>query len=179
MFGKKDTERNISPDDAISKLADTYLKTESGKELENLRAYVKTRIAPGVLWYQKEGDRAENTYLAMQITAVVLGALVPVLVNVSIPSINLNNLVTLLSLIVVIVIALEGVLHYREHYRNYRSTAHALEQECFSCFLRAPPYDSCDDKELCSRFVENAEDLMGQEGSTNIKNMTISSDYNS
>ncbi len=166
-------KRNISPHDAILELTDIFLKTESGKELENLREYIKARVAPGVLWYQEQGDRAEHRYLGMQVTAVVLGAIVPVLINVSLPVINTNNLTTLLSLVVVVVVALEGVLHYRERYRNYRTAAYALEQECFNCFLRAPPYHQCKDNELCSQFVKNAEGYIGQEVASTLKTMTV------
>ena len=175
---KKKKEMNISTYDAILALADIFLKTDGDTQLDNLRNYIKTRVAPGIHWYQKMGDRAEHSYLAMQVLAVVLGAIVPVLISLNLSGDYVKYVTTLMSLTVVILVALEGVLHYRERFRNYRSTAHALEQECFSCFLRAPPYDKCekDNQKLCTEFAKNTESYIGQEVSSTLKTMTVAPD---
>lgn len=174
---KKKKEMSISTYDAILTLADIFLKTDGDAQLNNLKNYIKTRV-PGIHWYQKMGDRAEHSYLAMQVTAVILGAIVPVLINLNFSGDYIKYATTLMSLTVVIVVALEGVLHYRERYRNYRSTAHALEQECFSCFLRAPPYDKCekDNQKLCTEFAKNTEGYIGHEVSSTLKTMTVAPD---
>ncbi|HYA33017.1 MAG TPA: DUF4231 domain-containing protein [Candidatus Bathyarchaeia archaeon] len=175
---KQIKQKNISTYDAVLKLADTFLPSEGDVALSSLKEYIKTRVAPGIHWYQKKGDRAENGYLAMQIIAVTLGAVVPVLVNLNLTGDAIKYATTLMSLSVVIVVALEGVLHFRERYRNYRSTAHALEQECFSCFLRAPPYDKCgnDSKKLCLEFAKKTESYIGQEVASTLKTMTVTAD---
>jgi len=165
---------DVSTHHAIETLAENILRKNSA--LEPLTEYIKERVVPGVLWYQKRGDRAERMYLSMQATAVVFGALVPVLVNVSLAQLPIPTVTTILSLIVVILVALEGVLHYRDRFRNYRSTAHALEKESFLLFARAAPYDKCtDDAGLCALFVNNTEAYVGKEVDSTLKIMTVSS----
>jgi hypothetical protein len=165
---------DISTHQAIVTLAENNLRKDAA--LDPLTEYIEKRVVPGVQWYQKHGDRAERMYLSMQATAVVFGALVPVLINVGLPNVPIPTVTTILSLIVVILVALEGVLHYRDRYRNYRSTAHALEKESFLLFARAAPYDKCtDDAGLYAQFVKNTEAYVGKEVDSTLKIMTVSS----
>lgn len=137
--------------------------------------YIKTRVAPGVEWYRTHGDQARSRYLWMRGIAVIGGAIVPVLVNVNSPSNVLSTWVTtILSLVVVIFVSLEGVLHYREQWKNYRSTSSALEHEFFSLKTNSRPYDRCRDKQTeFKTFVQRVETYIGHEVASTLSIMTL------
>src|SRR5688572_28727701 len=74
--------------------------------------YVEERLNPEMSYYNKSATRSKQRYLQMRAITVVGGALVPVLVNVNTPYIDI--LTTALSLMVVLFVSLETVYRYRE-----------------------------------------------------------------
>ncbi len=99
--------------------------------------YITERVEQYQGWYDKKAVITKSRYLRMRAFSVVGGGLVPVLVNI--PSQNfsilgvpvIQALVTVISLLVVIVVSLESVIHYREQWKNYRSTEQLLGHEKF------------------------------------------------
>jgi hypothetical protein len=76
--------------------------------------------------YRKKGNRYRWGYLVMASTATIAAATVPVLINTQ----EVCKVVpTLLSLLVTILVGLEGLLHFREHWRNYDFIKSNLRQE--------------------------------------------------
>lgn len=78
----------------------------------------------------------------MRAFTVVAGGIVPVLVNVE-TSINtvigypiMKALITVISLLVVVTVSLESVFHYREQWKNYRSTEQLIGHEQFEFLAR-------------------------------------------
>ena len=175
-YGKK--KGTFPTYDAILNVVD---KLQS--EDPELYDYIQNRVATGICFYQTEGDKAQRRYIWMRSIAVVAGAFVPVLINVNLGIIKINDIsssintlfTTLLSLVVVILVSLEGVLHYRERYKNYRSTSHAIEQECFLLLMRGPPYDKCgeDKSKLRAEFVKRTEAYISREVTSTLSTMTV------
>jgi hypothetical protein len=98
--------------------------------------YISQRLDQYQSWYDRKAVSTKARYLQMRSFSVVGSALVPVLINVhwdfkvaSIPVIQF--VVTLISLIVVVFLSLESVYHYREQWKNYRSTEQFLGHEKF------------------------------------------------
>src|ERR1051325_7008237 len=77
--------------------------------------YLKDRVKFKIDAYTKKGDWYRWSYLVMTCTATVGAAAVPVLINLK----GVDGIYpTLLSLLVTIIVSLEGLLHFREHWRN-------------------------------------------------------------
>jgi membrane protein implicated in regulation of membrane protease activity len=74
----------------------------------------------------------------MRAASVVAAAVVPVLVNVSFD--GRAVVATLLGLIVVVLVSLESVFHYREQWKNYRSTEQYLGREAVLFRAHVGPY---------------------------------------
>jgi hypothetical protein len=96
--------------------------------------FIEQRVKQYQGWYDKKSVTAKSRYIGMRGFSVVAGGLVPVLINIPYnPLINdipvIKVIVTLTSLLVVIFISLESVLHYREQWKNYRSTEQQLGHE--------------------------------------------------
>lgn len=97
--------------------------------------YITERLEQYQGWYDKKSVTMKTKYLRMKALSVVGGSLVPVLVNVpfqkfwGIPVVQI--VVTVISLGVVVSLSLETVFHYREQWKNYRSTEQLLGHENF------------------------------------------------
>jgi hypothetical protein len=113
----------------------------------------------------------------MRILAVVGGALVPVLTNIeldiAIGGYPLTTLsVTVISVLVVVAVALEGVLHYREQWKNYRSTEQSLGHEIVRFQTGTGPYQGIGEREAFRLLVERVEGAIAMENAATLSVMT-------
>ena len=122
----------------------------------------------------------KTKYLRMKALSVVGGSLVPVLVNVpfqkfwGIPVIQIR--VTVISLCVVISLSLETVFHYREQWKNYRSTEQQLGHEKFLFRTRVGRYHGLSDEDAFRLLVERVEEAVAAENAATLNTMTTAAD---
>ncbi|HEY1767836.1 MAG TPA: DUF4231 domain-containing protein [Terracidiphilus sp.] len=98
--------------------------------------YISSRLEQYQGWYDGKAVAMKAKYLRMRAMSVIGGSLVPVLINVpyhaEVGGVSVVQvIVTLISLLVVISLSLESVFHYREQWKNYRSTEQLLGHENF------------------------------------------------
>lgn len=142
--------------------------------------YIAERLEQYQGWYDSKAVTAKSKYLGMRAFSVVGGGLVPVLVNIpqqtlwGIPIVQV--VVTVISLLVVIVVSLESVYHYREQWKNYRSTEQLLGHEKFLFRTRVGRYQNLDDAEAFKQFVERVEEAIYAENSATLNIMTTASE---
>lgn len=143
--------------------------------------YINERVKQYQAWYDRKSVAMKARFLRMRAFTVVGGGLVPVLVNVDIDlSIRgysvVKLLVTLVSLLVVIFVSLESVYHYREQWKNYRSTEQLLGHEQFLYQAKVGPYNGLDSNEAFLLFVERVEDAIAAENTATLNVMTLASE---
>lgn len=142
--------------------------------------YIAERLEQYQSWYDAKAVAAKSKYLGMRAFSVVGGGLVPVLVNIpqqtlwGLPIVQI--IVTVISLLVVIVVSLESVYHYREQWKNYRSTEQLLGHEKFLFRTRVGCYLNLNDAEAYKLFVERVEDAIYAENSATLNIMTTASE---
>ncbi|NPD44254.1 DUF4231 domain-containing protein [Lentimicrobium sp. S6] len=103
---------------------------------ENIESYIKNRLEQYQNWYDSKAVTMKKLYLSGKIISSICAVLIPIISNIPL-SITLKNseydvsnvLVTILGVIVAAIIALEGVLHYREQWKNYRTTEQYLQTQ--------------------------------------------------
>ena len=132
--------------------------------------YLEKRVEDQLNYYEKAANRARRTYMWMQSSIIVLGLLVPVIVNI--PSswgsgesaVNLTAeiriAVTVFSLTVAI---LTGILNFRKYgdlWLSYRLTEESIKHEKFMFLTRAGPYKS---EPAFPPFVEKFESIVSAE----------------
>jgi hypothetical protein len=144
--------------------------------------YIETRVRQYQAWYDRKAVSCKNRYLRFQAFTVVAGGVVPVLVNVET---NINNVigypimravVTLISLFVVVTVSLESVFHYREQWKNYRSTEQLLGHEQFAFLAGVGVYKKLATDEAFQLFVERVEDAISAENAATLNVMAIASE---
>jgi hypothetical protein len=135
--------------------------------------YLAQRVEQYITWYDAKAVTTKSKYLQNRAASVVGGALVPVLVNISLP--YLSYLTTALSLTVVVLVSLESVYHYREQWKNYRSTEQYLSREKFLYLAGEGPYKKMEQRDAFILFVERVEAAIESENASTLNAMTLAS----
>ncbi|MCG3156426.1 MAG: hypothetical protein DKINENOH_03050 [bacterium] len=98
--------------------------------------YMMDRLVYKIHVYDRLSKRHELLYKATSLVGIILAASVPVLINLQVNSI----VPTVLSLIVTILVSVEKLFHFREHWRNYDEMAAILRSEQLKFQTRAGEY---------------------------------------
>lgn len=136
--------------------------------------YIETRVRQYQNWYDRKASSSKSRYLRMRGASVVGAAMVPALVNVSFT--GRTAVVTVISLLVVIIVSLESVLHYREQWKNYRSTEQLLGHELVYFQTRVGPYKGMPPTAAFKHFIERVETAIASENSATLNTMTVASE---
>jgi hypothetical protein len=138
--------------------------------------YVEQRLNQYRAWYDGKATTSKRNYLRMRVATVVGGALVPVLINLDVTR-HLNYLTTVISLAVVVLVSLESVYHFREQWKNYRSTEQSLAREYFYFSTGEGPYTKAEDpRSAFVLFVERVEHAIETENASTLNVMTTVSE---
>lgn len=131
--------------------------------------YIKSRLDFKTEAYTKKGDRYRWLYLSLASLAAISAAIVPVLINIrEVASIW----PTMLSLLVTVLVTIEGIFHFREHWKNYDLIKSFLRQESCLYQAKAGPYRKLKEEEAFVLLVERVEDAIAKERSQTIEMRT-------
>jgi Protein of unknown function (DUF4231) len=133
--------------------------------------YIEERITQFRGWYDGKALKTKNKYMVMRTCTVIGGAIVPVLINVS-NDVLVKYLTSIISLLVVVLVSLESVYHYREQWKNYRSTEQLLAKEYFNYVTGEGSYKGLDAKQAFLNLVERVENAIESENASTLNVMT-------
>lgn len=129
--------------------------------------YMEDRVIYKINLYGKLGDRHRRFYYISSFISILCAALVPVLIQ------RENDLsAIILSLIVTILVSLEKLFHFRQHWRNYDSVESYLRREQILYQRRADVYKEKSDEEAAELFVRRIEDGIKHERDETIEMRT-------
>ena len=136
--------------------------------------YIAERFNDAISWYDSKAVTSKSRYQWMRAVSVIGGVLVPVLVNVSLPGseIYLKAVTTVLSTLVVLLVSLESVFHYREQWVNYRSTEQFLRREYFLFTAKEGVYTDLRAHDAFRVFVERVEAKIESENASTLQILT-------
>lgn len=143
--------------------------------------FIAERVVQYQGWYDRKSVTAKSRYLQMRGFSVIAGGIVPVLINVPYEAlvfgVSLTKVfVTLISLLVVICVSLESVLHYREQWKNYRSTEQFLGHETIAFRAGIGGYRDLPPQDAFKLFVERVEDAIRSENAATLNVMTMANE---
>ena len=131
--------------------------------------YLNHRVNGQLEFYEKAATNAKRTYSSIQISVIVLGLLVPVVVNI--PSnmlgdeINLSKgiqvAVTLMSLSLAVLNGLLNFKKYGDLWLSYRMTEELLKHEKFLFLTGSGNYKQSDSS--FPQFVQTVESIISAE----------------
>jgi hypothetical protein len=132
--------------------------------------YVKQRVIQFVEWYDKKAVSAKSAYLRLRTISVVGALIVPIAANVNFVGYDPYKtvVITAISLLVSVSVALDGVYHYGDQWRNYRSTEQFLSRERFLFQTGEGPYRNMAADDAFLLFVERCEGQIASENSATL-----------
>jgi hypothetical protein len=149
----------------------TEPKPPSAERQMSAEEYLGSRLKQYQSWYDTKAATCKRRYIRMRCAVVLSSAIVPVLVNLDFE--GRTGITTGLSLLVVVVVSLEGVLHYREQWKNYRSTEQYLGREEQWFRARVGPYASVAGDRAVHLLVERVEAAIASENAATLNVMTL------
>lgn len=136
--------------------------------------YIQVRLEQYKSWYNAKAIQTKALYLRIRTTTVVGGACVPALINLDLKYVRAFT--TILSLMVVILVSLESVFHYREQWKNYRSTEQMLGHEKIFFQTRTSSYEGITDDEAFRLLVDRVESAIAAENAATLSVMTLATE---
>ncbi len=141
--------------------------------------YLDNRLEQYRSWYDNKSVKMKKRYQQTQVIAATGAVLIPVINNVSIivPIGNLNVdvakfSVTVIGVAVAFAIALEGVFHHREQWKNYRSTEQYLETQKQLFVHRIGDYAELDKENAFRLLVNRIEGAIAEENAVTLNVLT-------
>ena len=123
----------------------------------------------------------KKSYLRGRVLSAIGAVLVPIITNVSLPELKITDdlildfpkiVATILSTAVALFIALEGVLHYREQWKNYRTTEQYLTAQKNLFLNKVGDYSNLNENESFRLLVNRVETAISEENSITLNVLT-------
>jgi len=143
--------------------------TVSSYSAKTPEEYLVTRVNYKTETYNRKGIFYKYCFLGSATLMMISAALVPVAINLD----GVPKLVsTLLSVLVTVLVGIEGVFHFREHWKNYDLIKSFLRQEACMYQAGAGVYRGKPESERFVLLVERVEDAIAKERSQTIEMRT-------
>ncbi len=134
--------------------------------------YIDKRVQQYQDWYDAKSITAKRNYMGMRTTIVLGGIIIPALANTHVPGKDIA--ISIISFLVASFAALESVYHYREQWKNYRSTEQFLSKEKVLFLTGEGVYKSIKSSRIAFvQFVERCENAIDSENSSTLNIMTL------
>lgn len=147
-----------------------------------VNTYLETRLEQYCRWYDGRAVKMKRAHTRARVTAAVGSVIVPVLAqlswHLSVGSIDLDTgklLTTIVSTLVAVLLALEGVLHHREQWKNYRTTEQHLRAQRVYFETRTGDYFGLGDEPALKHLIETCETAIKDENELTLNVLTRSS----
>jgi hypothetical protein len=135
-----------------------HIEIDFSKEME-VEKYAQRRIVFNIKRYRAKATMCRETYLYLSLSGIVLSSSIPILINFDIP----KPWTTGLSFLVVVLIALENVFHFRDRWKNYQIAEELLRREEYLFGTNSDPYAKLDTKGAFNLLVRNIEAIIKDE----------------
>ncbi len=134
----------------------------------NVETYLSERVDGQLDYYEKAANKAKKTHVMMQTTIIILGILVPVVVNFPTDwgqGVDLGPyvrvLITTLSLILALLTGVANFRKFGDLWLTYRMTEELLKTEKFLFLTSSGKYQSASSP--FSQFVQSIEEIVSSE----------------
>jgi hypothetical protein len=134
----------------------------------NPAQYLQERVDFKIDLYQRLSRQQKIRYYVVSVLTIILAASVPVAVNVSAGRLA----PTAISLLLIILVGLEKLFLFREHWKNYDLAEESLRKEKYLFLARAGGYAGKGEDEAFRILVENFEERIHEERAGTIEART-------
>jgi hypothetical protein len=157
----------------------TWLRNDLSRLVDSLqvtdeqRHFVRSRWLENLLWMEGAAQRTRSRYYALRLVTVVGAVIVPALVSINAVG-KTNTAVTWLtfaiSLIVGVSAAVEGLFHFGDRWRHYRSIVEQMKDEGWAYYELSDSYrrSGATHETAFPTFVDRVDALLRRETQTYI-----------
>ena len=134
---------------------------------ERIERYIQSRLSgdSGYLgYYDRTAARMKRRHLQTRAAAAIGAVLIPVVANLpwevtlGAMSFHVSTVASsLIGLMVALILALDGVFHFKEQWQNYRGTEQYLLSQKFRFENRVDEYQSLSEEDAFKLFVSRVE----------------------
>jgi Protein of unknown function (DUF4231) len=122
--------------------------------------YIEQRLNDQISWYDRKSSENQRWFKRLRFAEIVAAAIIPFLAGFAGNSLAIKIAIGALAVVVAVIASLLALLHFQEHWLNYRATAEALKTEKFLFLTQTQPYDKEDAFHL---LVQRVEALLSKE----------------
>lgn len=135
----------------------------------NIDQYMTERVDDQLAYYANRASYFKKHHMRIQVAIIILGVIVPVVINLPMQSYfpnadvdsHLQVGVTGLSLLLAILTGIAGFKQYGERWIQFRSTEEKLKREKYLYLAKAGKYKGAED--AVQKFVEHIENILQSE----------------
>jgi hypothetical protein len=122
--------------------------------------YIEQRLDDQINWYDQKSSTNQIWFKRLRFAEIVAAAIIPFLSGFAGGSLAIKIAIGALGVVVAVIASLLALLHFQEHWINYRAKAEALKTEKFLFLTQTQPYDKEDAFHL---LVQRVEALLSKE----------------
>jgi hypothetical protein len=122
--------------------------------------YIEQRLNDQISWYDRRSSTNQRWFKRLRFAEVVAAATIPFLSGFAGNSFPIKVAIGALGVVVAVIASLLGLLHFQEHWIEYRATTEMLRKEKFLFLTQTDPYDKDNAFHL---LVQRVEGLLSKE----------------
>jgi hypothetical protein len=122
--------------------------------------YIEQRLADQIGWYDRKSTTNQRWFKRLRFAEIVAAATIPFLSGFADNSFPIKIAIGALGVVVAVLASLLGLLHFQEHWIEYRAIVESLRREKFLFLTQTDPYDKDDAFHL---LVQRVEALLSKE----------------
>jgi Protein of unknown function (DUF4231) len=122
--------------------------------------YIEQRLSDQINWYDRTSTWNQRWFKRLRFAEIVAAATIPFLSGFAGDSFPIKISIGALGVVVAVLASLLGLLHFQEHWIEYRATAESLRREKFLFLTQTDPYGKDDAFHL---LVQRVEALLSKE----------------
>lgn len=140
----------------------------------DIKSYIENRAIYKIKRYFMLSKRSERFYKSITVSSLILSALVPVIINISmIKEVEWRMLLaSIFSFSVVVLFSIESVFNFREQWKSYKNAEDEITQELNLFLTSAEPYNNSNNKENEKLLVMRVESIVLKERKETIEKLT-------
>jgi hypothetical protein len=142
---------------------------------DRIKAYIDSRLAGYIGYYDKTARRMKRRHLQTRSAAAVGAVLIPVVSNLAwepvIAGISIHVATvgaSLIGVVVALILALEGVFHFKDQWQNFRGTEQYLLSQRCRFENRVDDYQALSDLDAFKLFVSRVENAILDENNVTL-----------
>lgn len=121
--------------------------------------YVDERVQFNIKRYREKAKYCRGTYLYATFTSIILSSSIPILINLKVPI----WITTIISFLVIALITIENVFHFRDRWKNYQIAEETLRKEKYLFQTKSRYYEDITEKEAYKKFIDSVERIIENE----------------